>query len=193
MSSPKVEAEARGPLPPEAAQQRDARPRDVERFQAALRDDAGELLVVQEGGEPAVEEGAVAGAASDAAGALTLAWPSAGTSGKPATAAAVREAGRIRLRTHAERSRAMAPLAEMLATLHQRSAGRAVQGMRIVPGDPNPLGLTLQLSMTDGAFLVKVHTTLDGSRREEVQQALHLLETALKARVGMPSRVVLLA
>lgn len=100
---------------------------------------------------------------------------------------------RVELGTHLARQSAMQPLADLLALVRQRAAGQAVTDLKIVPPEPNPLRLTLHLAMDGDEFVVKARTALGADRREEVQQALHVLEAGLAARLRMPARVVLLA
>lgn len=110
-----------------------------------------------------------------------------------ATAQAVAPKRRVELGTYLARQNAMQPVADLLALVRQRAAGKAVTGLRVVPPEPNPLKLTLNLSMDGDQFVVEVRTALGADRRAEVQQALHVLEGALAARLHTPARVVLLA
>jgi hypothetical protein len=110
-----------------------------------------------------------------------------------ATAQAVSPKKRVELGTHLARKNAMQPVADMLALVRERAGGQAVTDLKIVPPEPNPLRLTLHLAMNGDEFVVKVRTALGADRREEVQQALHVLETTLAVRLRMPARVVLLA
>jgi hypothetical protein len=190
MNSPKVEADPALQRPQmTAAVQAD--PREVERFEAALRretlrDEEPRRMQEPGGEEPAASDGG----AGLADGTRFLPPLPAADRAAPRPVTRVRRAA---LFTHAARSRAMQPVAELLAGLHQRAAGRAVQGMTIVPPEPNPLRLTLQLSMREGEFVVQVRAGLEPGRREEVRQALHVLQAALAARLKLPARVVLLA
>jgi hypothetical protein len=115
-----------------------------------------------------------------------MAIPAESTPVRPVTASR-----RAMLSTHLERSRAMQPLAELLAAVRERAAGNDVSDLKIVPPEPNVLKLTLHLSMTDGEFVVKVRTALGADRRDEVNQALHVLQTSLSARLQLPARVIL--
>lgn len=106
---------------------------------------------------------------------------------------AVARKRRIEFGTHLARAKAMQPVSDLLVLVRSRAPGQAVPDLRIVPPEPNPLKLTLHLAMNDEEFVVKAHTALGADRREEVQQALHVLEVSLAARLRMPARVVLLA
>jgi hypothetical protein len=195
MSSYTAEIGVKAVLPEAAASAPPAADlRDVERFKAAMTDDDARGVAGEEREPP---EGS-AFAAAPVSGAQAPRWvpvPLAGASAQagPRSSRPVSAAPRARLQTHSARSRAMQPLLELLVGVHERAGGRAVREMKIVPPKPNPLQLTLHLSMRDGEFVVAAHTGLGPEQREEVHQALHVLQTALAARLKLPARVVLLA
>lgn len=199
MNSPKVESELR-PLPSVQVETQ-AHPEDVERFLAALEENGGVPCGDERGEETPGQQDTSAGdetsdddshAPKISSGPATLpALPERVNQPRPMRpVTAVRRAV---LATHQARSIAMQPLAELLAGVRARAEGRVVSDLKIVPTEPNPLRLTLLLSMKDGEFVVKASTELGADRRDEVQQALQVLEAALGARLQMPARVVLLA
>jgi hypothetical protein len=201
MTTPMVDNELRPLMPQDATVAAQAHPQDVVRFREVLAQDTS-----RSPGRGNDAESSVDGAAPVSEGttwelvpagevrrfATPVAVPSSAPAGRKPTPT-VTGVRRARLQTHAARNGAMQPLTDLLVGVHQRAAGRTVLDMKIVPPEPNPLRLTLRLSMDDGAFVVKVHTGLGPDHREEVKQALQVLQTSLTARLSMPARVVLLA
>jgi hypothetical protein len=180
-------AEGSAPTPP--------KPEDVARFRAEL-ESGGQGGDGRRGRSPRDEEhGPLEVSLSPGDIGAVLGMESSLSRGRPGPDAlrpvgATRRAG---LGTHLARSRAMQPLVEVLSLVRERLARRGVSELRIVPPEPNPLRLTLHLSMNGNEFVVKAKSALPADRREEVQQALHLLQTSLAARLQMPARVVLMA
>jgi hypothetical protein len=84
--------------------------------------------------------------------------------------------------SHQERQDTMEPLAQLIATLRARQSERVTE-LNIVPPSPNRLRLTLQVTGDDGNFVVKARTSLPHDRRDEVKQALNVLERMLKQRL----------
>lgn len=89
---------------------------------------------------------------------------------------------------HREREDNMEPLAQLVATLHARQS-KSVTELNIVPRAPNPLRLTLQIAGDSDNFVVKARTTLPDDRRDEVRQALHVLERMLTERLPANMRI----
>lgn len=202
MTTPKVENELRPLTPQDATVVALARPQDVVRFREVLAHDPSRGFGHGDGAESPVDDAAPVSDGTSAwelvpAGEVRrfpspMPVPSSAPAGRKPTPT-VTGVRRAHLQTHAARNGAMQPLADLLLGVHQRAAGRPVLDMKIVPPEPNPLRLTLRLSMDDGAFVVKVHTGLAAEHREEVKQALQVLQSSLTARLAMPARVVLLA
>lgn len=199
MTAPMVENELRPVSPQDTTVAAQVQPQDVERFREALEQNESHNPGRGNKDESAADNTAPAwdGASTwEGLSAHRFVAPVPVLSPAPArskpmqTVSAVR---RTRLQTHAARNGAMQPLADLLFRVHQRAAGRVVLDMKIVPPQPNPLRLTLRLSMDDGAFVVKVHTGLEADHRDEVKQALQVLQSSLAARLTIPARVVLLA
>lgn len=98
---------------------------------------------------------------------------------------------RTRFAPHREREDTMEPLAQLVATLHARQS-QSVTELNIVPRAPNPLRLTLQIAGDSDNFVVKARTTLPDDRRDEVRQALHVLERMLTERLPANMRVTVI-
>jgi hypothetical protein len=94
---------------------------------------------------------------------------------------------RQRMGSHQERQEAMEPLAQLIAALRARQSEQVTQ-LNIVPPSSNRLRLTLQVTGDDQSFVVKARTSLPQDRRDEVKQALNVLEQMLKQR--LPESVV---
>lgn len=100
--------------------------------------------------------------------------------GEPASLAPRKR--RQRMGSHQERQDTMEPLAQLIAALRARQSERVTE-LNIVPPSPNRLRLTLQVSGDDGNFVVKARTSLPHDRRDDVKQALNVLERMLKQRL----------
>jgi hypothetical protein len=106
---------------------------------------------------------------------------------------AVKPVRRALFRDDASRRDAMAGLTRLICLLHARRPGQ-VQDLTIVPPAPNPLRLRLTLQVDEAGMSVLARTDLDASRRPEVQQVLHVLQTMLCERLApLPVHVTLLS
>lgn len=195
MSSPKVETDVARLQQSQTNEAAPPKPGEVAHFRAALAAGVADGLVADEGDPvPSDGENLDDGSARPRATTAALrAHAGLAASADVPTARPVVAKKRVGLGTHLARQSAMQPLADLLSLVRQRAAGQAVPDLRIVPPQPNPLRLTLHLAMDGNEFVVKARTALGADRRAEVQQALHVLEAALTARLRMPARVVLLA
>jgi hypothetical protein len=142
---------------------------------------------------------------TDAAAATAASTAAAAVANTPAATAngqrAVRESGvarprpQGRVRSHEDRQQAMRPLVDLLEAAHRRAPSQGVSDLTLVPPSPNPMRLTLSVSMQGDDFVVKATTGLGAEYREHVQQSLQALEHALSQRLRDPvrARVILLA
>jgi hypothetical protein len=89
---------------------------------------------------------------------------------------------RQRMGPHQERRDAMEPLAQLIATLRTRQSEQVMQ-LSIVPPSPNTLRLALQVDADERNFVVKARTSLPPEQRDDVKQALNVLERMLKQRL----------
>jgi hypothetical protein len=76
----------------------------------------------------------------------------------------------------------MEPLAQLIATLRTRQSEQVMQ-LSIVPPSPNTLRLALQVDADERNFVVKARTSLPPEQRDDVKQALNVLERMLKQRL----------
>ncbi len=95
---------------------------------------------------------------------------------------------RGRFGPHRERQDAMEPLAQLIMALRARQS-ESITRLNIVPPAPNPLRLTLQITGDEHSFVVKARTSLPQDRRDEVRQALNVLERMLTQRLPESMRV----
>lgn len=106
----------------------------------------------------------------------------------------VRDAGpgrprrRPGLRTHDEREQALQSIVELLEAAQRRAPPTGLSELTIVPPSPNPLRLSLSLSMQGDDFVVKATTELGAEHRDHVLQSLNALEHALSQRLREPVR-----
>lgn len=135
--------------------------------------------------------------AASATAAGTVPPTAAAADGQPAAreAGVARPRHQNRIRSHEDRQEAMRPIVDLLEAAHRRAPSEGVSDLTLVPPSPNPLRLTLSLSMQGDDFVVKAKTGLGAEHREHVQQSLQALEHALSQRLRDPvrARVILLA